>query len=66
MDNLPEEVKETTKKTLLTVGPATAVGAAVGSIVPGIGTAIGAAGGVIVGGSILLVKKIKEKIDEKE
>lgn len=63
-DKIPEPVKKATAETTGIVGVTTLVGAGIGSVVPVIGTAIGAAAGATLGGVTLLVKKIKEKIDE--
>lgn len=63
MDNLPEEVGEAVRDTGLFIGTPTAAGALIGSVVPVVGTAIGAAAGATIGGAALLVKKIKDKID---
>jgi len=49
---------------LKTIGGAAATGAAIGSIIPGLGTAVGAVGGAIVGGLISLFGGAKKKADE--
>ena len=66
-DMLPDGGREA-KQSVMEVGAfiaaPTAVGAIVGSFIPVAGTAIGAGAGALVGSSLFLINKVKEKLDE--
>ena len=66
-DMLPDggrEAKQSVAEVGAFIAAPTAVGAIVGSFIPVAGTAIGAGAGAVVGSSLFLANKIKEKLDE--